>query len=104
MPEVRLTRDEISGEYERNTGLAIIRRFADRDISEAPAVLVAGHGPFCWGAAPAAAAHTAVILEELARMACFTVALNPSAAPLPAFHVDRHFLRKHGAAAYYGQK
>lgn len=99
-----LTPEEIEGAYERNTGEAIVRRFEGLDPGEAAAVLVAGHGPFCWGPAPAAAAHTAVILEELARMAFYTVALNPSAAPLPGCHIDRHFLRKHGAGAYYGQK
>ena len=99
-----LTREEIEGAYERNTGEAIVRRFKGLDPQEAGAVLVAGHGPFCWGPAPAAAAHTAVILEELARMAFYTVALDPQAAPLPACHIDRHFLRKHGAGACYGQK
>lgn len=99
-----LTREEIEGAYERNTGEAIVRRFAGVDPAEASAVLVAGHGPFCWGPSPAAAAQTAVIVEELARMAFYTLALNPVAAPLPACHIDRHFLRKHGAGAYYGQK
>ena len=99
-----LSSEEIEGAYERNTGEAIVRRFENLDPAEASAVLVAGHGPFCWGPTPEAAAHTAVILEELARMAFYTVTLNPLAAPLPACHIDRHFLRKHGAAAYYGQK
>lgn len=99
-----LTREQIEGAYERHTGEAIVRRLEGLDPGEASAVLVAGHGPFCWGPTPAAAAHTAVILEELARMALYTLALAPHAAPLPACHIDRHFLRKHGAGAYYGQK
>ena len=101
---VPMTRDEIDGDYERNTGDAIVRRFAKADPAEAAAVLVAGHGPFCWGTTAADAAHVAVVLEELARMAYFTMTLNAAAQSLPGFHVDRHFLRKHGAAAYYGQK
>ncbi len=99
-----LSREEVEGAYERNTGEAIVRCLKGLDPEEARAALVAGHGPFCWGATPAGAAHTAVILEELARMAFYTLALAPEAAPLPAFHIDRHFLRKHGAGAYYGQK
>ena len=99
-----LSREEVEGAYERNTGEAIVRRFKGLDPEEARAVLVAGHGPFCWGPTPADAAHTAVILEELARMAFYTLALAPKAAPLAGFHIDRHFLRKHGAGAYYGQK
>lgn len=98
-----LTRHEVDGEYERNTGTAIVRRFAHLEPAETAAILVAGHGPFCWGATAGEAAHHAVILEELARMAYFTVTLNAAAAPLAGFHVDRHFRRKHGAAAYYGQ-
>jgi L-ribulose-5-phosphate 4-epimerase len=98
-----MTPEEIAGDYERNTGESIARRFRGLEPVEVPAVLVAGHGPFTWGADAAEAAHNAVILEELARMASYTLALNPAAAPLPACHVDKHFLRKHGAAAYYGQ-
>ncbi len=69
-----------------------------------PAVLVAGHGPFCWGESAAAAAHNAVLLEEIAAMAYYTVALNHSAPPISRTLLDKHFLRKHGAHAYYGQK
>jgi len=95
---------EMESDYERNTGLAILRRFADLDPGEIAAVLVAGHGPFCWGASATDAAHTAVILEELARMAYYCLTLNPAAAPLSAAQRDKHFLRKHGPAATYGQK
>jgi len=99
-----LSREEVEGDYEANTGEAIVRRFADLAIEEAQGVLVAGHGPFCWGSTAADAAHHAAILEELARMACFTLAIHGAAQPLPPHHIDRHFLRKHGAGAYYGQK
>jgi L-ribulose-5-phosphate 4-epimerase len=95
---------EIESDYERNTGHAIVRRFAKLDPAEAPGVLVCGHGPFCWGATPGAAAHHAVILEYVAQMACLSVTLNAAAGPLPRGHVDKHFLRKHGAQAYYGQR
>jgi L-ribulose-5-phosphate 4-epimerase len=94
---------EVESEYERNTGLAILRRFADLDPGEFPAVLVMGHGPFCWGASAPDAAHTAVILEELARMAFYCLTLNPAAPPLSPAQRDKHFLRKHGPAATYGQ-
>jgi L-ribulose-5-phosphate 4-epimerase len=94
---------EIEGDYEANTGHAIVRRFANLDSSRFPAVLVSGHAPFCWGPTPAKAAHTAVVLEEIARMAYYTVTLNDAAQPIsPALH-DRHFLRKHGPGRYYGQ-
>ena len=95
--------DEIQSDYERNTGHAIVRRFVDLDPAEAPGVLVAGHGPFCWGATAADAAHHAVILEYIAQMAYVSVTLNAAAEPLHRTHSDKHFLRKHGATAYYGQ-
>ena len=69
-----------------------------------PAVLVAGHAPFCWGSSAAEAAHVAWMLEEVAQMAFATFALDPAAQPLPEALRDKHFLRKHGASAYYGQK
>src|SRR6202046_1366754 len=94
---------EIESDYEGNTGHAIVRRFAELDPAEAPGVLVAGHGPFCWGATAQEAAHHAVILEYIAQMAYSSVTLNAAAGPLHPTHVDKHFLRKHGAAAYYGQ-
>jgi len=94
---------EIESEYERNTGHAIVHRFAELDPAEAPGVLVAGHGPFCWGATAREAAHHAVILEYIAQMAYSSVTLNAAVGPLHPTHADKHFLRKHGAAAYYGQ-
>jgi L-ribulose-5-phosphate 4-epimerase len=94
---------EIEGDYERKTGDAIVRRFAKLNPSSFPAVLVAGHAPFCWGPTPEGAAHTAVILEEIARMAYYTVTLNAAVEPISAALHDKHFLRKHGAGRYYGQ-
>ena len=95
---------EIETEYEWNTGQAIIRHFTERDPLSMPAVLVAGHAPFCWGISPQEAAHTAWILEEVAQMAYSSVALNPAVQPISDALRDRHFLRKHGASAYYGQE
>jgi L-ribulose-5-phosphate 4-epimerase len=99
-----LTPAQIRNDYESNTGRAIVRRFAKLDPLHAPAVLVAGHAPFCWGATPAEAAHIAVIVEEIAAMAFQTLAANPKARPIPKHLHDKHFLRKHGSTAYYGQK
>ena len=99
-----LTPAQIRTGYEANTGHAIVRRFAKLDPLHAPAVLVAGHAPFCWGATPAEAAHVAVIVEEIAFMASETLAANPKARPISKHLHDKHFLRKHGPSAYYGQK
>ena len=99
-----LSRDEVERDYEANTGSAIVRRFAAHPPDEAQGVLVAGHGPFCWGKDAAGAAHSAVVLEELARTAYFTLTLNQAAVPLSPFLIDKHFLRKHGPKASYGQK
>jgi L-ribulose-5-phosphate 4-epimerase len=98
MPE-----DEISGEYEKNTGDAIIRRFRDRGANSTPGVLVANHGPFTWGPDVKSAAHNAVVLESIARMAFFTVTINREASAIGKPLHDRHYLRKHGSQAYYGQ-
>jgi len=94
---------DIESDYERNTGHAIVRRFAELDAAEAPGVLVLGHGPFCWVITAREAAHHAVILEYIAQMGYLSVTLNAAAGPLQATHADKHFLRKHGTAAYYGQ-
>ena len=99
-----LKAEEIESEYEWNTGQAIIRRFEKIDPFEMPGVLVAGHAPFCWGSSPRDAAHTAWMLEEVAQMAYASVLLNPTVQPLSNALRDKHFLRKHGSAAYYGQK
>ena len=98
-----LSAAEIAGEYEANTGRAIVRRMSGLDPSMAPAVLVAGHGSFCWGADPARAVETASMLEEVAALAYRTRALAPGTEPIPADLMDRHFFRKHGPSASYGQ-
>jgi len=99
-----LTSDQIAENYERNTGLAIVRSMRKRDPLHTPGVLVAGHAPFCWGATPSEAAHHAVIVEEIALMALYTVSVNPRARPLPRGLHEKHFFRKHGPSASYGQK
>jgi L-ribulose-5-phosphate 4-epimerase len=99
-----LTELEIAGGYETNTGHAVVRRFATLDPQAMPAVLVAGHASFCWGLTVSAAVETASILEEVARLAYHTVLLTGDAEPIAAALVDRHFLRKHGDGAYYGQQ
>ena len=104
MPVTPALRDsEIADAYEENTGHVIVRALRDTDPTAIPAILVANHGPFTWGPDPASAAHNAVILESLARMAYFTVALNSSALPIESGLHDKHYLRKHGKHAYYGQ-
>jgi L-ribulose-5-phosphate 4-epimerase len=99
-----LAPEEIQSDYEWNTGQAIVRRFAGCDPLEIPAVLVAGHGPFAWGRSATEAAHNAVILEELARTAHYSLEIRAEAQPLEAAHRDKHFFRKHGPQATYGQK
>lgn len=101
-----MTEAEVAGEYERNTGLVIVEAFADAGISpdDVAAVLVANHGPFTWGADGHEAVARSEMLELLARMECTIRAIAPD-APRPAPHlIDRHFLRKHGRDAYYGQE
>jgi L-ribulose-5-phosphate 4-epimerase len=99
----RMTEAEIRGEYEWETGNVIVERFADLDPLQYPGVLVHSHGPFTWGPSGAKAVETALALEVIAEMARKTLALNPGIAPLPQPLLDKHFLRKHGSSAYYGQ-
>jgi L-ribulose-5-phosphate 4-epimerase len=99
-----LTSSQIRSNYEANTGHAIARSFAKLDPLHFPAVLVSGHAPFCWGKTPAEAAHIAVVLEEIAAMATQTLVANPKARPISRDLHEKHFLRKHGGTAYYGQK
>jgi L-ribulose-5-phosphate 4-epimerase len=94
---------EIAGDYEANTGLAIVRKLGAGVAPPGPGMLVAGHGPFAWGRSAGEAAEMAAILEELAAMASETLAINPGAAPISDTLRDRHFLRKHGPSATYGQ-
>ena len=98
-----LTPEEIATAYEKNTGLAICRRFDELGTDSIPGVLVAGHAPFCWGETAADAAHNAVILESVARMAYYTIGINSNAPPIARELHDKHYLRKHGSKAYYGQ-
>ena len=100
-----LTPEEIGGEYERNTGLVIIETFEQRGLNpmHTPGVLCTNHGPSTWGKDAAEAVHNAVVLEEVARMAIRTELLNPQVQPAPDSIRDKHFFRKHGENAYYGQ-
>jgi L-ribulose-5-phosphate 4-epimerase len=98
-----LDESEVGGAYETNTGHAIVRRFEGVDPLRMPAVLVAGHAPFVWGRTVAEAAHHAVVLEEIAHTALQTLAVSPSAAPISQALLDKHFFRKHGRNASYGQ-
>jgi len=92
--------EEIESDYEWNTGQVILRRFAGIDPMVKPGVLVAGHAPFCWGRTPA----EAVVLEEIASLAYHALTINPEASAISDALRDKHFLRKHGPKAYYGQK
>ena len=99
-----LTPKEIKTDYEANTGRVIVEAFRQLDPRQHPAVLVAGHGPFTWGADADEAVHQAAVLEFVAHLAAETLRVNPQARPLPRVLLDKHFLRKHGPGAYYGQK
>jgi L-ribulose-5-phosphate 4-epimerase len=99
-----LTAEEIGGDYVHNTGIAITRRFHGLDPHAIPAVLVAGHAPFCWGKTPHEAAYHAAVLETVARMAYFTATLRQSCNGVSQALLDRHYFRKHGAKATYGQE
>ncbi len=94
---------EIAGPYEENTGKVIVRRFVGMDPMQIPAVLVANHGPFTWGASPEKAVENAVVLEHVARMAFGTLRVHPQQQEICQALLDRHYLRKHGKGAYYGQ-
>jgi L-ribulose-5-phosphate 4-epimerase len=99
-----LTADEIGGDYVHNTGVAIARRFQGLDPLATPAVLVAGHAPFCWGKTPHEAAHIAAVLETVARMAYYTATLCQNCNAVSQALLDRHYFRKHGPKATYGQE
>ena len=95
--------EEVRSGYEAATGAAVLSVLAGRGAAEVPAVLVGGHGPFCWAESPAGAVEAAVTLEAVAHMAALTMVLAPGAAPLEGHIAERHFSRKHGPSAYYGQ-
>ena len=94
---------EIQGSYEQETGKVIVETFQGIDPSAIPAVLVHSHGPFCWGRNSLDAVHNAVVLEEIAMMALYSGVLNPSLRPMQKELLEKHYLRKHGTTAYYGQ-
>jgi len=100
----KMTPAEISGEYEAETGKVIIERFSGLDPDAVPAALVCSHGPFAWGKTAGEAVHNAVVLEELAFMAWHGIILKPNIEPMQQELLDKHYLRKHGKNAYYGQK
>jgi L-ribulose-5-phosphate 4-epimerase len=100
-----LTEAQTSGQYEADTGLAIVERFREGaiDPKNMPVVLVANHGPFAWGGNPHDAVHNAAVLELVARMAMLSLQISPNLPPMPQHLLDKHFFRKHGPGAYYGQ-
>ena len=98
-----LTAEEIEAGYEKHTGLVIAETFAGIDPLAVPGVLFSHHGPFTWGKDPEEAVHNAVVLETVAEMAATCEGLNPHAVPVPRVQLDKHYFRKHGANAYYGQ-
>ena len=98
-----LTKEETDEAYEKNTGVLISEYFKDKDINAVQGVLCKNHGPFCWGKNAVDAVHTAVVLEEVAKMAARTETINPRVEPTPRHLQDKHYYRKHGENAYYGQ-
>ena len=99
-----LTREDIEGAYEKNTGLLIAEYFKDKEYMAVPACLCKNHGPFAWGKDAMEAVHNAVVLEEVAKMAACCELINPKVQSAPQELQDKHYLRKHGASAYYGQQ
>ena len=98
-----MTDEQIKSEYELNTGKVIVETFKSMDPDQMPAVLVANHGPFTWGPSPVKSVESAVVLEQVAEMALKTAILNPPLPPISQTLLDKHYLRKHGKNAYYGQ-
>ncbi len=98
-----MTEEEIKGEYERETGKVIIEAFEGKDAAAVPGVVVYSHGPFAWGKDPMDAVHNAVVMEEVAFMDLHAMMLNPEIGPMQQALLDKHYLRKHGKNAYYGQ-
>ena len=98
-----LSQEEVASEYEKNTGLVIVEAIGGKDPMQVPAILVKNHGPFTWGKDADAAVYHAVVLEEVARMALLTETLQPDVSTADQYLLDKHYLRKHGKNAYYGQ-
>ena len=103
LQRAELTKEEIDEAYEKNTGVLIADYFKDKDYEAVPAVLCKNHGPFTWGKDAHEAVHNAVVLEEVAKMASRCELINPQVKPAPQELQDKHYYRKHGANAYYGQ-
>lgn len=99
-----LTEEEVRGEYELNTGRVIIETLTEAEPLHTPGVVVYQHGPFAWGKDAHDAVHNAVVMEEVARMAWIARGINPGLKPIDSYLMDKHFMRKHGAHAYYGQQ
>jgi L-ribulose-5-phosphate 4-epimerase len=99
-----LTEAEVQKGYERETGRIIVERFAGLNPAETPGVLAAGHAPFAWGKDAADAVKNSLVLERIAQMAFGSLQLNPALSPIPSFIQEKHYQRKHGPRAYYGQK
>lgn len=100
----QLTPNEVEIAYEKETGTVIIEAFKDKDPMAVPGVIVYKHGPFAWGKSPKEAVHNAVVMETVANMAYHAEQINPSATPIEQYLLDKHYMRKHGPNAYYGQK
>jgi L-ribulose-5-phosphate 4-epimerase len=100
----QMNKDQIEKDYELNTGKIIVQRFKEIDPAQMPAVLVANHGPFTWGSDCIKAVENAVVLEQIAEMALGTISINPQQSSISQSLFDKHYLRKHGRDAYYGQK
>ncbi|HHU73152.1 MAG TPA: L-ribulose-5-phosphate 4-epimerase [Clostridiales bacterium] len=98
-----LTAEEIDEAYELNTGKVIIETIGDKDPLEIPGIVVKNHGPFAWGKTPAGSVYNAVVLDKVAEMAYYTMTLNPRVERVSQYLLDKHYFRKHGANAYYGQ-
>ncbi len=99
-----LSKEEIENGYEKNTGLVIKEMFLNKDPDAIPGVLVKNHGPFTWGTSPNNAVHNAAVLEEVAYMAYYAMTLNPEIKDVDSYLLDKHYFRKHGKNAYYGQE
>ena len=105
IPCTKVMRDKnIKGDYEEETGNLIVERFKNLSYKDVEMALVACHGPFTWGKSPEKAVHNMVVLEELAKIALYTITINPDASPLKQALIDKHYQRKHGKNAYYGQE
>jgi L-ribulose-5-phosphate 4-epimerase len=100
-----LSKEAVERDYEKETGNLIVQHFRELGLNpgEVTMVLVGGHGPFAWGKDAAAAVYNGAVLEEIAKMAAYTISVNPAAQPLPDYIVNKHYMRKHGPDAYYGQ-